>query len=148
MLSQQQDGVERVLAYASRGLRGSEWNDKHYSAFKLEFLALKWAVTDQLREYLLYSRFVAYTDHNPLKYLDSANLSAVEQRWAAQLAEFDFEIRYKPSRINQNADTLSRLQNPVKPEAMDAGEDFLTIQPREVRACLRPQRENATTTRL
>ena len=42
VLSQRQAGVERVVAFASRGLRGSERNDKNYSAFKLEILALKW----------------------------------------------------------------------------------------------------------
>ncbi len=42
VLSQKQEGIERVVAYASRGLRGSEKNYKNYSAFKLELLALKW----------------------------------------------------------------------------------------------------------
>ena len=32
---------------------------------KLEMLALKWAVTDNFREYLLGSKFVVYTDNNP-----------------------------------------------------------------------------------
>lgn len=44
VLSQKQGGVERVIAYASCGLRGSEKNDGNYSAFKLELLALKWAI--------------------------------------------------------------------------------------------------------
>ena len=38
VLYQIQNGMERVIAYASRGLRSSE---KHYPAHKLEFLALK-----------------------------------------------------------------------------------------------------------
>ena len=38
VLYQEQDGLERVIAYASRGLRKSEWN---YPAHKLEFLCLK-----------------------------------------------------------------------------------------------------------
>ena len=41
-LYKEQNGIERVIAYASRGLRNSE---KHYPAHKLEFLCLKWAVT-------------------------------------------------------------------------------------------------------
>ncbi|KAL5013852.1 hypothetical protein ScPMuIL_008122, partial [Solemya velum] len=40
VLYQEQDGCERVVAYASRGLRSSE---KNYPAHKLEFLCLKWA---------------------------------------------------------------------------------------------------------
>ena len=66
VLSQEQDGKERVIAYASRGLRKAEHNDAYYSAFKLELLALKWAVTDKFREYLIGGKFTVFTDHNPL----------------------------------------------------------------------------------
>ncbi len=83
VLSQKQEGIERVVAYASRGLRGSEKNDKNYSAFKLELLALKWGITEKFRE----CKFTIITDHNPLRYLYSANLGADEQRWVMQLAE-------------------------------------------------------------
>lgn len=55
VLSQKGGGTERVVAYASRGLRRSEKNDKNHCAFKLELLALKWAVTEKFREYLMYS---------------------------------------------------------------------------------------------
>ena len=42
VLYQEQDGKERVISFASRSLKPSE---KNYPAHKLEFLALKWAVT-------------------------------------------------------------------------------------------------------
>lgn len=42
----------------------------------------------------------------------SAKLGATEQHWAAQLASFDFEIRYRSGRNNKNADALSRQQPP------------------------------------
>ena len=42
-------GDERVVAYASRGLRPSEQN---YAAHKLEFLGLKWAIVDKFHDYL------------------------------------------------------------------------------------------------
>ncbi|KAL6476359.1 hypothetical protein MHYP_G00148580 [Metynnis hypsauchen] len=35
-------------------------------------------------------------------------LGAVEQRWASQLASFNFNIKYRPGKSNQNADALSR----------------------------------------
>ena len=41
VLSQKQDGKLRVIAYASRGLRGAERNMKNYPSMKLELLALK-----------------------------------------------------------------------------------------------------------
>ena len=42
-----------VIAYASRSLRPSERNIDRYSSLKLEMLALKWAVTDKFRDFLL-----------------------------------------------------------------------------------------------
>ncbi len=41
-------GKLRPVAYASRGLRESELNMDNYSTMKLEFLALKWVVTEKL----------------------------------------------------------------------------------------------------
>ena len=59
----EEDGKERVIAYASQTLNQAEWN---YDAHKLEFLALKWAVTDCFHEYLYGATFEVYTDNNPL----------------------------------------------------------------------------------
>ena len=79
MLSQKQEGRHRIIAYASRGLRGAERNDTNYSSMKLETLALKWAITDKFRDYLLGGLFTVYTDNNPLTYFHKkAKLSAVE----------------------------------------------------------------------
>ena len=50
----QEDGKYRPIAYVSHALRGSEAN---YHSSKLEFLALKWAVTQQFKEYLMYQPF-------------------------------------------------------------------------------------------
>ena len=58
VLYQEQDGLERVIAYTSRGLRASE---KHYPAHKLEFLCLKWAVTDKFHDYLYGNQFTVFT---------------------------------------------------------------------------------------
>ena len=77
VLSQKQGGTERVIAFASRGLRGSERNNKFYSAFKLELLALKWAATEKFKEYLMFSKLTVITVPNPLLYLDTPTLLAV-----------------------------------------------------------------------
>ena len=45
----QEDGIERVIGFASRALNKAERN---YDAHRLEFLALKWAVTEKFHEYL------------------------------------------------------------------------------------------------
>ncbi len=108
VLSQEEGGKLRPVAYASRGLWESERNMDNYSTMKFEFLALKWAVTEKFRDYLIGNRFTVFTDNNPLSHLNTAKLWAVEQRWASQLAMFDFEIPYHPGRKNGNANALSR----------------------------------------
>ncbi len=108
VLSQEHKGKCRPVAYASRGLRPAERNMRNYSSMKLEFVALKWAVAEKFREYLLGNKCTVYTDNNPLSHLQTAKLGALEQRWVNQLAEFDLDIKYKPGRNNGNADALSR----------------------------------------
>ncbi|XP_076740530.1 uncharacterized protein LOC143418699 [Maylandia zebra] len=119
VLSQEQGGKVRPIAYASRGLRPPERNMLNYSSMKLEFLALKWAMTEKFREYLLGHKCIVYTDNNPLSRLPSAKLGATEQRWAAQLASFDFDLKYRSGRSNKNADALSR-QHPPDPQEIKA----------------------------
>ena len=110
VLYQEQNGSTRVITYASRTLTSSERN-YHMHSGKLEFLALKWAVTEQSRDYLCYDpEFVVYTDNNPLTYvLTSAKLNATRLRWVGELADFNFEIRYRPGKSNTDADSLSRI---------------------------------------
>ena len=49
LYQRQDDGTDCVIAYASCTLSKSERN---YNAHKLEFLALKWSVTEIFHEYL------------------------------------------------------------------------------------------------
>lgn len=109
VLSQDQPQGRVVIAYASRSLRPTERNMDNYSSMKLELLALKWAVTEKLRDYLLGGSFVVYTDNNPLSYLQTAKLGATEMRWVAQLAQFHFSITFRSGKSNANADVLSRI---------------------------------------
>ena len=78
VLYQNQDGQRRVIAYASMSLSPSERN---YPVHKLEFLALKWAITDKCHEYLYGAEFQVFID-NPLTYiLTTAKLDATGHRW-------------------------------------------------------------------
>ena len=52
VLSQDKDGIWKVLAYVSRGLRPTERNTENYSTMNVELLALKWAVADKFMDYL------------------------------------------------------------------------------------------------
>jgi hypothetical protein len=108
VLYQQQNDVLRVIAYGSRTLTTAEKN-YHLHSGKLEFLALKWAICEQFRDYLYYApSFVVFTDNNPLTYvLSTAKLNATGLRWVGELADFNFTIRYRPGKANADADTLS-----------------------------------------
>jgi hypothetical protein len=109
VLSQEQPEGRRVIAYASRGLRGGEKNPTGYSSKKLELLALVWAVTTKFRDYLEGGSFTVFTDNNPLTYvMKTEKLPALEQRWVGDLANFNFSIQYKSGKHNANADALSR----------------------------------------
>ena len=109
VLYQRQDGQICVIAYASRVLTPAEKN-YHLHAGKLEFLALKWAIVEQFRDYLYYApEFTVCTDNNPLTYvLTSAKLNATSLRWVGELADFRFDVKYRPGKSNIDADTLSR----------------------------------------
>lgn len=105
-LYQVQDGQSRVIAFASRGLSKSE---RKYPAHKLEFLALKWAVTEKFSDYLYGTDFVVVTDSNPLTYiLTSAKLDATGYRWLSSLSTYSFSLQYRAGKQNLDADALSR----------------------------------------
>ena len=108
ILYQKQEGKMKVIAYASRALNTAE---QKYHATKLEFLALKWGITEAFKDYLGYSNhFMVYTDNNPLVYLmETHKLNAYGERWLSELAEFNFTIKYRPGVVNTDADCLSRI---------------------------------------
>ena len=108
VLSQEQDdGCYHPVAYASHGLKGDELK---YHSSKLEFLALKWAMTEQFREYLQYQPFLIRTNNNPLTYvLMMPNLDTIGHRWVAAMAGYNFEIKYVRGSDNKVADVLSHV---------------------------------------
>ena len=108
ILYQKQEGKMRVIGYGSRTLDKAEAN---YHPSKLEFLALKWAVTEKFRDYLGYAdHFRAFTDNNPLVYcMETKKMTAYSSRWISELSEFNFTIKYRPGKVNTDADCFSRL---------------------------------------
>ena len=114
ILYQEQDGRQRVIAYASRGLNKTEMN---YPAHKHEFVALKWAMCEKFKDYLLGSGVTVVTDNNPLCYvLKNAKLDATSHRWLASLSIFDFNLKYKKGALHLDADGLSRRPQPLPEE--------------------------------
>ena len=108
VLSQKQsDGQYHPIAFGSHSLIPVE---KNYHSSKLEFLTLKWSVTEHFKEYLTYAPFVVQTDNNLLTYvLTTPNLDTTGHRWVGALALFQFELEYQKGTDNGAADTLSQV---------------------------------------
>ena len=76
----------------------------------MEFLALKWSVTERFHEYLYGGKFEVYMDNSPLTYiLTTAKLDETRKRWVASLANYNFKIFYRSGKLNVEADALSRI---------------------------------------
>ena len=119
VLSQKDEhGWSKVIAYASQSLCPNERNMRNYSLAKLELLALKWAMTEKLWDYLLGSKFTVYMDNNPLAYVRESKLGAAQIWWLSELALFDFDIKYRTGKLNKAADALSH--HPNGSEEMDS----------------------------
>ncbi|GMF58803.1 unnamed protein product [Phytophthora fragariaefolia] len=125
-LTQDQGNGEQPIAYASR--INSE-TVARYGISELECAAVIWAVK-LFRPYLYGRRSQLVTDHSALKWLmTSTTLSVKLHRWALQLQEYDFEVKYRPGADNVVADALSRAPvNAVTAAGQNGGDT--TAQPR------------------
>ena len=105
VLSQKQEGKEKIIAYASRAYSRAEQN---YCTTRKELLAVVSFMT-QFRQYLLGNCFFVRTDHAALTWLQRAtDLMGQQGRWQERIQEFDFAIEHRPGRKHGNADALSR----------------------------------------
>ena len=112
VLSQVQNGKERVIAYGSKKLKKAE---RMYDVTKRELLA---AVTfvKHFRHYLYGRKFLLRTDHASLRWLSNfKEVNAQLTRWFEALAMFDFDIEHRPGVRHGNADALSRRPEPKSP---------------------------------
>jgi len=109
VLSQVQEGRERVIAYGSRALNRAERN---YCVTEKELLAVVHFV-QHYRQYLLGRRFTVRSDHQALVWLYKLKEpSGKIARWIDILAAFDFQIEYRPGRKQAHCDALSRCEFP------------------------------------
>ena len=115
MLSlKQDDGCYHPVTFGSCCLAPIE---KNYNSLKLEFLTLKWSMTEHFKEYLACAPFVVRMDNNPLTYvLTTPNLDATGHRWVGALASFEFILEYQKGVDNRAANTLS--QAPISHDHM------------------------------
>ena len=118
VLSQIQEGEERVIAYASHALNPAQ---QHYCTTKRELYAVVYFL-QHFKQYLLGRRFILRSDHAPLKWLCSfREPEGILARWLSIIGPFDFEMQYRPEQQHSNVDSLSRIltRNCTNPDCSD-----------------------------
>ena len=106
ILAQVQNGLERVICYASKFLNKAQ---SRYSTTKQELLAIV-NYTRHFMHYLLGQRFKIITDHRALQWLHNfKDPDALTARWLEKLAAFDYEIEHRSGKSIGHADCMSRL---------------------------------------
>ena len=108
VLSQVQNGRERVIAYASHVLTAAE---KRWSTYDRELWAIVWSVR-HFRHYLACTSFTIVTDHKPLVGLRKLPIhndrTGRRSRWALELDPYEWHISHRDGSRHGNADALSR----------------------------------------
>ncbi|KAK3086868.1 hypothetical protein FSP39_024642 [Pinctada imbricata] len=105
VLSQSDNGSERVVAYFSKTLNKAERN---YCVTRRELLAIILAIK-HFHHYLYGKHFTVRTDHGALNWLMKfRNPEGQMARWLEQLQAYDFRIEHRPGKSHGNADGLSR----------------------------------------
>ena len=125
-LSQKQtDNCYHLVAYASWSLNVCEHT---YHWTKQEFLALKWALVEQFREYLLWNPFTGKTDNNLLTYIMTMpNLDANWYHWVESFAGFTFSIEYHRGQDNTAIDALGQVTLKLDTEIVKSILDRVTV---------------------
>ena len=124
VLFQNQNGEERVIAYASRSLDRREQN---YCVTRRELLAVVHFLK-YFKQYLLGRKFRVRTDHAALTWLrKTPDPIGQRARWLEQMEEFDFVVEHRPGSSHGNADGLSRRPCVKKERFCKDGESRLTV---------------------
>jgi hypothetical protein len=105
VLSQVQDGQERVISYYSKTLSKAE---KNYCVTWRELLAIVKSI-ERFHKYLYGQEFHLCTNHSALTWLMSfKNLEGQTVRWIQRLQEYNFTSEHRQGRKHNNADAHSR----------------------------------------
>lgn len=84
--------------------------ETRYHTTEKEALAIVYAI-EHFKNYLQDKPFEVITDHAALQWLQNQKDGKGRLgRWAIALAGVPYEMKYRPGRVHQNADCLSRLK--------------------------------------
>ena len=111
VLSQVQDGMEKVISYGSAVLTAPQRN---YCTTRKELLAII-RFTRQYRHYLLGRTVRVRTDNSSLLWLTRFREPCGQiARWLEELSQYDLQIEHRKGRLHVNADTLSRIPDDLE----------------------------------
>ncbi len=110
VLSQVEDGEEKVIMYGSKAFSGSQ---RRWCTTRRELFAIIHFVTVKFSYYLLNQEFTLHSDHSLIRWFDSFHDKATDvlARWLHYLELFRpyMTILYRPGKLHGNADALSRI---------------------------------------
>jgi len=116
VLSQKQDGHERVIMYASKGFHGSQLR---WCTTRRELWAIVYMTTQAFKYYLEGRKFIVRTDHSSLQWIDSFPKNSNETicRWIFYLSRFrgNMSVQHRAGVKHGNADALSRIRPTTRP---------------------------------
>ena len=106
VLSQIQNGQEKVISYASHALSKHELR---YCVTRKELLAV-YKYVRYFQHYLIGCKFIIRTDHRALIWMINWRNPSTSQycSWKAELELYDFEIQHRKGEDHINADSMSR----------------------------------------
>ena len=119
VLTQFHNEKERVISYGSKKLDATQ---RRWSTYDREFFGLLLGIRNN-SHYLRVKPFIAVTDHRPLlawrKQDSKKDVTGRRMRWIIELESYDFELIYRQGRKHNDADALSRRDNPDEDCATD-----------------------------
>jgi len=105
------DGVLRPCAYFSKKNTPAECN---YQIHDKELLAIINALKEWEPELMSVVNFQILTDHRNLRYFTTMKrLNERQMRWADLLSQYDFTLHYRPGKLAERPDALSRREQDV-----------------------------------
>ncbi|KAL8604519.1 hypothetical protein ACOMHN_015803 [Nucella lapillus] len=128
VLSQVQEGVEKVIAYSSFSLTPEQ---RKYCTTRKELLSIV-RFTRQFKYYLLGKPFTVRTNHSSLTWLlQFKDPQGQLARWMEKLSQYHLIVQHRAGSKHGNADALSRLPDfltpcpayiaGIKPESLPCG---------------------------
>lgn len=105
VLSQEQEGEERVIAYMSKSLNAHE---RSYCVTRKELLAVIVALK-KFHTYLYGQKVLLRTDNSAVSWMKNLKLPTGQMaRWIQELGLYDITVVHRKGRKHSNADALSR----------------------------------------